>query len=256
MILDPLTAAASDNLRHTYFELGRSSTNSHVWSERGFDACTGDVEHPICNFAAGLDLDAQSARRLARVAVDRSVFNVYATPADRPRDLGILLASEGFTRTYRLLQMIAEPAPRDPRSTLARASTLHDRHQIALFMADQFFSKQGRRFRTQVAEATSRATSLELLSLRRDGKIIGGAMVSFKNGIAGVYNVCVDSGVRGLGIGSSILQEILSVCALRNVPATLQCDPKLEHWYRSLGFLPTGEIDVYALAKANGFAII
>ncbi|HWA83009.1 MAG TPA: GNAT family N-acetyltransferase [Fimbriimonadaceae bacterium] len=249
MILDSLTAAASDNLKHTYFELGRSAVNAKILREPGFQACVGEFEHPICNFAAGLDLDRWSAERLARIALDRTMFNVYVTPNDKPEDLGELLVREGFFRSYRLLQMVAEPGEVQPRGSLVRAATRYDRLQIALFMVDQFFNKYGQSFRQQVAETTARATSLELLSMRRDGKILAAAMVCFANGMAGVYNVCVDAGFRGLGLGTALMREILAVCAVKNAPATLQCDAKLEPWYRELGFRRSGEIDVYALPK-------
>ena len=256
MIAHPAASAASENLKLTYFELGRSAANSRVWREAGFEACVGEIEHPICNFAAGLDLDRASASRLARVALDRPSFNVYATPVDRPQNVGDILVREGFQRSYRLVQMIADPVEGTPRGTLARASTHFDRMQTAFFMVDQFFSKQAQAFRKQVAEATSRAVSLELLAMKRDGRTIAAAMVSFNCGIAGVYNVCVDSNLRGLGIGTALMREILAVCALKSAPATLQCDPKLEAWYTHLGFRRTGEVDVYALPKPNGFAIM
>jgi predicted GNAT family N-acyltransferase len=256
MTLDSLTVAASQNLKYTYFELGRAAANSKIWQETGFQACTGDFEHPICNFAAGLDLDRFSAQRLARVAVDRNIFNVYATPMDKPQDVGDLLIREGFQRSYRLVQMVAEPREIEAKNSLIRASTRFDRTQMALFMVDQFFTKQGQPFRQQVADATAKATSLELLALRREGRTMGAAMVCFNEGMAGVYNVCVDTSLRGLGVGSSMVREILAVCALKNVPATLQCDAKLEAWYSNLGFRRSGEVDVYALPKPNSFVIM
>jgi predicted GNAT family N-acyltransferase len=255
MTLDLLTAA-SQNLLFTYFELGRASARSKIWNEAGFQACVGDIEHPICNFAAGLNLDRYSANRLARVALDRATFNVYATPMDKPENIGDLLGMEGFHRSYRLVQMVADPQHIQPKSSLVRAATRYDRHQIALFMVDQFFKKQGKPFREQVAEATSLATSLELLAMRKDGKILAAAMVCFSSGMAGVYNVCVEESLRGLGIGTSLIREILAVSSIRNAPTTLQCDPKLEAWYSGAGFRRTGEIDVYALPKPNGFVIM
>lgn len=256
MILDSLTAAASANLKHTYFELGRASAHSKVWSEDGFEACIGEFEHPICNFAAGLDLDRNSAFRLAQVASERNSFNVYATPTDRPASLGDLLLREGFQRTYRMVQMAAEPEKIEPKGVLQRAATRFDRKQVALFMVDQFYTKQTRPFRDGVAEATANALSLELLAMRRDGKVLGAAMVCVNGGMAGVYNVCVDASLRGLGIGSTIMKEILAVSSVKGVAATLQCDSKLESWYGNLGFRRTGEIEVYALPKSAGFAIM
>ncbi len=256
MILDSLSEAASDNLLHTYFELGKAASRSKIWREPGFRACIGDIEHPVCNFAGGLNLDASSACRLARVALDRAVFNVYATPVDRPANLGELLVREGFCRCYRLVQLVAGPDQGEPKNNLIRASTGFDRMQVALFMVDQFFKKQGQPFRRQVAEATAQATSLELLAMKREGRLLGAAMVSFSQSMAGVYNVCVDESLRGLGIGNSMIREILAVCALKGVPATLQCDPKLERWYSSLGFKKCGDIDVYALPKPGGFVIM
>src|SRR5690242_4103399 len=120
MILDSLTSAASENLKFTYFELGKSA-NSKILQEPGFAACLGEFDHPICNFAAGLDLDRYSASRLARVALDRSQFNVYATPIDKPQNVGELLIREGFQRNYRLVQMVAGPTDSQPKNNLSRA---------------------------------------------------------------------------------------------------------------------------------------
>lgn len=256
MIVDSLTAAASQNLKYTYFELGKAAARSKIWQEPGFQACTGEFDHPICNFAAGLDLDHFSAQRLARVALDRAAFNVYATPVDKPHNVGDLLVREGFHRSYRLVQMVAEPTQIEAKNTLIRSATRYDRRQTALFMVDQFFTKHGQPFREQVAEATANATSLELLAMKREGRIVGSAMICLSGGMAGVYNLCVDTSLRGLGIGSSIVREILAVCSLRNVPATLQCDSKLEDWYAKLGFRRSGEVDVYALPKPNSFVIM
>jgi len=256
MTLDSLTTAASENLTYTYFELGRSVARSKVWKEDGFRACAGEIEHPICNFAADLNLNGASAGRLARIALDRPVFNVYATPLDRPDHAGDLLAKEGFCLSYRLSQLIADPDETPAKNLLVRAKTRYDRGQIALFMVDQFYSRQGQTFRQQVADATANASSLELLAMKRDGRLLGAAMICFAAGMAGVYNVCVDSSLRGLGIGTAMIREILAVCGTRRVPATLQCESKLEPWYRSIGFRRVGEIDVYALPKPGGFVIM
>lgn len=257
MILDSLTAAASENLKHTYFELGKAAANSQIVREPGFTACVGEFEHPICNFAAGLDLDRYSAQQLARLALDHVSFNVYSTPMDRPHNVSELLANAGFQRGYRLVQMIAEPRNTDPpKQILSRAGTRFDRNATALFMVDQFFTKQNRPFRERVAETTAAALSLELLSMKKDGRILGAAMVCLGGGIAGVYNVCVDASLRGLGVGSALMREILSVSAEKGTPVTLQCDAKLENWYEQLGFRRCGDIDVFALPKPNGFAIM
>lgn len=251
MIAQSLADRASENLLYTYFELGQAAARSRIWSEAGFRACVGEFDHPICNFAGQLELTRHSATRLARIALDQHSFNVYATPSDRPEGLHRLLVDQGFRRSYELVQMIAETPDLHPNGILTRAATFYDRFQIALFMVDQFFTKQGQQFRRQVAEATAKATRLELLALKREGTIAGAAMVSFNEGLAGVYNVCVESSLRGLGIGTSMVNEILAVCAVKGAPATLQCDTKLEAWYNQFGFLRCGEIDVFSLPRPS-----
>jgi predicted GNAT family N-acyltransferase len=191
-----------------------------------------------------------------RPGVARSNFIVPTTPMDRPENVGDLLVRAGFGRSFRLIQMVAEPIDSAPKNSLVRAATRYDRLQIALFMVDQFFTKQGLQFRQQVAEATAQATALELLAVKRDGRILGAAMVCFNSGMAGVYNVCVETSLRGLGIGTSVIKEILAVCSTKQAPATLQCDVKLEPWYRNLGFKRSGDIEVFALPKPSGFGIM
>lgn len=256
MIADSLLAAASENLRVTYFELGRSSPMAKVSQEPGFEVCLGEIEHPICNFAASLNLDRHSAAHLARLALDRHSFNVYVTATDRPANAGDLLIREGFHRSFRLAQMVAQPEDPQPKGNLTRATSVFDRIQIAEFMFDQFFARTGEKFRQPVSEASARALALEMLAMKRDRRIVAAAMISLNCGVVGIYNVCVDSTLRGLGIGTALVREILAMCAVKKAPAALQCDPKLERWYTSLGFRRTGEVDVYALPKPHGLAII
>ncbi len=256
MTLEAVIQASACNLKQTYLALGRAAARSKVWREDGFDACTGELDHPICNFAVDLKLDRERAFRLAEIAIDRSCFHVYGLPTDEPAQRTALLEAAGFARNYSLVKMVAPPGATSPSGMLTRATTLHDRHQIASFMVEQFFAKHVPLFRRQIAETTARATSLELLGYRKDGQLLGTAMICLHGGVAGVYNLCVDAGLRGLGIGTAILREALAVCAERKLPACLQCDPKLEAWYTKSTFIRVGELEIFSLPRPGGFVIM
>lgn len=246
MTVEDLAEAASANVVQTYCELASAVQDGRRWREAGFLACVSSLEHPMGNFAANLDLTPTSADRLARISCGKSHFNVYSMPVDLPSDRDRLLRNVGFVRAQEFIQMVAEPVLDEPKLTLTRAATLHDRGRIADFMVEQFFSRHPRPIKRQIAETTARVTQLELLGLRRDGNFFAAAMISQMGGITGIYNVCVDSGVRGLGIGSGLIREVLAVCSKRQTCATLQCDAKLEPWYRAFGFRRSGIIRVYA----------
>lgn len=246
MTVEDLAGAASANVVQTYCELASGVLEGRRWREAGFLACVSPLEHPMGNFAANLDLTPTSAERLVRIATGKAHFNVYSMPVDLPSDRDRILRNAGFVRTQEFVQMVAQPPLDEPKLTLTRAATLHDRGRIADFMVEQFFSRHPRRIKEQIAETTARVTRLELLGLCRDGNFFAAAMISRTEGMTGIYNVCVDSGVRGLGIGSGLIREILAVCSQRQTCATLQCDAKLEQWYRAFGFSRSGIIRVYA----------
>lgn len=256
MITDEIRCSASENLVKTYVSLGLAIPNSTTVTEDGYRACLGEFDHPICNFAAGLHLDPWSAKQLAQLAASRKAFNVYALPTDSPKHIAELLRRCDFRISYRLVQMIAEPTGSHSGPIVLRADFPDKRLEVAKFMTEQFFSRQTENFRKRVANATADATDLELYALLSYGKMTGAVMLCNEDLVIGLYNLCVVSASRGLGLGKEIAGWALSEAYKQNKVVTLQCDSRLQPWYENLGFRSTGMIEVYTLSKTGRGDII
>ena len=107
MIAPPTPSEANLNLVHTYLQLGGSVAGAKTWREPGFCACTGPLDHPVCNFATDLALERTSAARLLEVARTRRTFAVYSLPGESQERNDELLRSFGFDVTHRLIQLKA-----------------------------------------------------------------------------------------------------------------------------------------------------
>jgi GNAT superfamily N-acetyltransferase len=255
MTTGDVQVAASKNLIQTYIRLGMA-TPSATWSrEPGFDLCLGELDHPVCNFAADLNLDPWSARKLAAIALSKPSFNVYVSTGDRPEYLDELLVNAGFRNAYRLVELVAEPTGEESFETLDRCLSV-ERLSVACFMVDQFFSQRSFEFRSAIAKATSQAPGVELFHASERSRHVAAVMLSEAAGMLGCYNLCVAPASRGKGIGSSMVRWVISEAWRRGLHATIQCEPHLETWYRSLGFERSGWLHVYQLPKGPTSDII
>jgi hypothetical protein len=251
MISEEVRHLASENLIKTYFCLGLAIPNSTTVTEEGYRACLGEFDHPICNFAAGLRLDPWSTKQLSQLASSRKAFNVYTLPTDVPAHVAELLRRSDFRLSYRLIQMIAEPSGRHSGPVIARADFPDKRLEIARFMTEQFFGRQTENFRKRVACATADAVDLDLYALLSYGRMTGAVMLCQDDLVVGLYNLCVASASRGLGLGKEIAAWALSEAYKQQKVVTLQCAARLQPWYENLGFKPTGMIEVYTLSKSS-----
>ena len=256
MIALDLERSASLNLVGTYFRLGHATPGAQIWKEDGFRICTGAFEHPICNFAADLNLSQRSLDRLLEIASTRSSFNVYLLPGDEPRDVAEILADAGFRVGHTLHQMTAQPVTRPCGVDLVEAVTVHQRARVARFMVDQFFSRQAQAFRRRVAETTCAATEMPLYTVEDRGRIIAAAMLSESSGVLGVYNLCVAAAFRGRGWGTELLQGVVNIGAKKNLPVVLQCESSLRPWYFSRTFTPIGPVLIHNLPKSCALDIM
>jgi GNAT superfamily N-acetyltransferase len=236
------------NLVNTYMELGRCTKGAHVWSEQGFKACVGSLEHPICNFAVDVDLNEDVAARLKEVAVGRPCFNIYTMPPQDTSRHHQILEEEGFALSHRLKLMVA-PAVASDSIELAEATLPHDRRKTAEFMMDQFFHRQPTSFRHGIAEATASARCLKLFKAEWNKKAAGAVMISEHAGMLGIYNLCVAPPFRRRGWGTAIVKSVVEKARSKNYGVTLQCEPGLAAWYVSLGFQEVGSVSVYGLFR-------
>ncbi len=251
MNLIEIQRVASENLRKTYFHLGLAIKETTLIKEQGFQAVLGEFEHPICNFAAGLNLDPWSAKQLVSLALSKKAFNVYALPGDEPEHVNELLLRNDFRVSYRLAQLVApgEAAPIEKLPAMRRAESHETRYAIALFMTEQFFARQTEEFRQKVAQATSDAVDLELYDLSEGKHRIAAIMLCHSAHTIGIYNLCVAGPKRGLGIGRNLTRWARSMAHDQAKLATLQCDAGIQDWYEQQGFSRIGSIDVFTLSK-------
>jgi ribosomal protein S18 acetylase RimI-like enzyme len=175
---------------------------------------------------------------------------------DEPAGVEDLLHRVGFRESYRLVQMGAMARARGAPLEMQRASGARERVRLAGFMVEQFFGRQGERFKRRVAETTAAAAELELYEVREGGSTIASVMISDHGDVLGVYNLCVSLKRRGEGWGSALVETLFHLGRERNLPLTLQCDARLEAWYRRLGFVVQGTVRVYSLARTEGPVIL
>lgn len=240
--------AAALNLAYTYLELGRATAGARVWQERGFRACTGPLDHPICNFAIDLELDDAIAARLRQVATQRRCFSLYTVPPIEESSAQEALEREGFALSHHLKILMAPPAESDS-IPLAEIQAPPERRRISEFMVDQFFHRQPTSFRKGIAEATAGSAPLRLYKADWNGRTTGAVMLSEHAGLLGIYNLCVASQYRGKGWGSALVKAVLNRASAIKAAVTLQCEPGLASWYESLGFKEVGSVSVYGLFR-------
>lgn len=246
---------ASANLIHTYLRIGGATANAAISEEEGFFLCSSALEHPLGNFAVGLQIDPWSSRRLQEVAASKPYFNVYSNPTDRPEHRNELLARAGFSLSYRLTHMVAEPLDGDESPFMSPVEP-DQRKEVAEFMSNQFFARRPLDFREVVSQATARGEGLELYACSERNKIRGAVMVSEASRILGGYNLCVASSLRGIGIGSRIAKWLREEAGKRGLSVAIQCEAYLEPFYFAQGFEPCGFVDVFTLAGSRDAAII
>ena len=247
-LADPLIEAASQNLTHTYLELGRSSTGAHVWRETGFQVCTGQLDHAICNFATDICTDEGGLERLRQIAERKKCFTVYVLPPRDSQREQRMLESVGFTMSHQLKIMVAGDGF-DERVDLELVEGPPERRKIADFMVDQFFHRQPTGFRRGIAEATASALDLKLYRAAWNERTAGAVMISEHAGIVGLYNLCIAPHFRRRGWGSAIVRTIVGEARSRSRSVTLQCEPSLASWYSSLGFREVGSVSVFGLYR-------
>lgn len=259
MTASNLSVAGSDNLLRTYFSLGAASPGSVISKQEGFDACVGNFDHPICNFAGRLTLDPWAANRLVELSIERRFFSVYSVPGDTPSSREVrdeLLVRAGFQRNYSLQQMYWEPRPVDGGVGLQQATTLADRQAIAMFMANQFFGRHSASFRRRVADATSGAMELDLYGVYHRFDLIAAVMLVEDDQVLGLFNLCVKSNLQNRGWGRKIVAETQRRAYDMDKYVSLQCDETLNTWYEGQGFESCDWVDVYGLSDKRRLAII
>ncbi len=259
MTTSDISDLASDQLCQTYFCLGLSSPGSRIIHETGFDACLGNFDHPICNFAARIELDPWVANRLMEIAIERRSFNVYSTAGDSPGDRDVrdeIMTRAGFKLGYRLQQMFWEPKEASETFEMEKATAPDARRAVSVFMATQFFPRHSATFRRRVSEATQAASQLDLYATYIRNEPIAAVMIAENSSVIGLFNLCVRPKNQGRGLGQAIVSEIKRSAYETQRVISLQCEDSMATWYERQGFVRSGWVDVYSLLDDRRMAIM
>jgi ribosomal protein S18 acetylase RimI-like enzyme len=221
----------------------------------GFQACTGELRHGICNFAVINRVTKSALSHVRELAKGRPVLNLYVSGEDAAAHHD-LFEEYGFARAFQLVQMVAHHASEGGSLDI---DDCPDRLQVASFMISQFFPGLAGQTRRAVVEATAAAAAeppLQLLAVREKGAILGAAMLSSAAGMLSLYNLCIATNRQGRGFGTALVQEIVGRATSQNVVLGLQCDVRLESWYSRLGLAPIGTVEVFVLPNASAGVIM
>lgn len=241
--MSAIASAASRNLAKTYFALGATLPGAEIRREEGYTLCSGDLPHPLCNFAAELDLNPWAVRRLHERSLERPVLYTYLCPGDRPEHADELLLRAGFRERYAMPMMAAEALSGDCQ--LDEATDPAERAEVARFMAEIFFARQTKAVREEIARATAEGEGLRLFGHRIGKLLTAAAMVCESPGAVGLYNLCVTPAQRGRGHAGRIVAEVRRLAGQSGASVTLQCEPRLVPLYEGLGFREIGTVRVF-----------
>lgn len=247
---------ASENLLETYVWLAQQVPGTTLEQHRDCTLVRGPSGLGFCNYAAGfqgVEDPLALAARLAQVAVDASVFWVFTVPSDPPMMTDALLRS-GFVSRYRLQIMVRPPQAPADRIDLTHTFATGEEEigEIADFMAQEFYRDGQSPSKRAVAHATRHAGYP--LAILRDFKpfssrswVVAAALLSSPtDNVTGIYNVCVRHSLRGRGVGSKLLEELVNTVGSHQL-LTLQCNPQLASWYARFGFESIGEMEGFSV---------
>jgi predicted GNAT family acetyltransferase len=116
-------------------------------------------------------------------------------------------------------------------------------------MTEQFFPRQTEDFRVRVAAATTDVIKFKLMELQSEGERVGALMLYENDQSVGLYNLCVASKMRGLGVGATMTRWAIDYAYHQRKMITLQCDARLQTWYEEQSFDWVGTVDVYSLSN-------
>jgi ribosomal protein S18 acetylase RimI-like enzyme len=242
--------AVRNNVCQTYLDLGRCSPGSvlDVSPSRSVCRCA-QFRHPIANFAARFDLTDEEVPAVASWARADQDFRIYVMTGDCPNDLRSRFEALGLAERYHLSGMVYRGPAADSTNLLSLASTTEEIGGTARFMVDTFFWRSPKSVRKPLVDVLIASASIgHEHYFWSDGLGPGvAATLTVYGDVAGLYNLCVRSDLRGRGLGASATMHIVAEAQQRGLDLVLQCDEGLVGWYRGLGFAV--ESQLFALSS-------
>lgn len=242
------------NLEQTYFAIATGIPGSETVLGKGWKGIINSFPHPICNFGLCHDVESFEPKGLLELASDRPHFSVYACRFGDERGTENQLGRAGFSKLFSLSIMACGEAAKPDAAVLREALAIQDRRRTAEFMIWQFFSTQSPEVREKITSATVQSQKLQLYELvapQIRERPAAAVMLHRTQSVLGLYNLCVGQPFRSRGIGTSIIYAVQQMSVQERVILGLQCDPVLTPWYRALGMVHVGDVDIYGLQKAS-----
>lgn len=233
----------------TYLGLVEPINGAVISKPAGFTLVRGPGAFSFCNFAA--EFDAENSKDAVAALIEQSGecagFYVFVMTGDKPEDLSETLLAEGFELRQELTSMVWEPVECQAGPSLDRVTDQNDRSFVTKFMCEQFFARLPIEAREAIAAATA-ASRNQIFKIGESETPQAAVMLVPGSGSIGLYNLCVRPGLRGQGIGKSVVESIKSGAAQNGIKVVLQCDRSLVPWYQGLGFQTVGSVRAYTFS--------
>lgn len=244
--MNPVSALRM-NASETFLALALAVKNTEVIRTPHYWVCTNPLNHPIANFAIHLDVTEEGLQQLLLRARRTQNFRIYVLPGDTPEGLKNLLIQQGLSLASSMVGMYLHTPPTAP-PPVARLAFPDELPGVSAFIVQNFFwdSPKVVRQAFQSALVNARAVPHEFYVSAVGNQIVAVGTLTFSNGVAGLYNVCVHPHHRNRGLGSALVRQLSDIATQKNCPLVLLCEPELKVWYQSLGFEEIGESQAFS----------
>ena len=255
-----LAEAADENfVVHVSFVPARVA-GMHVRADAELVVADSGLACDTFNFVCRARLVAESAAARVREAIDYfrhagRPFSWWVGPADRPAELGQLLAEAGLATAETELAMAADLStlPEDVRSPdglhIRRVRTASELRDFARLSAANWSPPDHHilRFYELAASALLAPGAPQWLYVGYlDGEPVATAELTVGGGVVGLYNISTQATYRRRGIGTALtLQPLSDALAAGYRTGVLQAAADAVGVYRRVGFEPFGDITEY-----------
>jgi N-acetylglutamate synthase-like GNAT family acetyltransferase len=254
-----LASAVEENIWSLWknFALGEDSAFHDLYGARCLE--TPIKSHPynfVMNFVGGKDFSGQIDKVFEHFGKRDTPFIWLMTSSSRPAHLSEHLQKRGM-ELAEVMPAMATRLDHIDTSQIATSSDIQiteagseDADDLLNFVSyrwdvpeqyrDLAFDMY-RRF-----EVGQRRSPIRAWLARRNGLVIGKAILHIGSGVAGIHVVVVRPEARGAGLGRTLTLLALKAAQEAGYEVTaLASSPMAERWYASIGFEKVGELPLY-----------
>lgn len=234
----------------TYVAIAEGWPDSEVHRANSWTGCRSSLAHPVANFAILHEGGASAEFEAMDYLAGRPHACLYSVSEGRPSSTLPLCGG----RCLKL--MVAEAQTTVPNGVdLVLAASDAERRLVADFMVSQFFGAHVEPVRRILAMASASGNA-PLYWLSQLGKRVGAVTLNADAGALGIYNFCIDSRLRGRGLGSMALNAIARFACAAGLSLTLQCSPNLVSFYSRHNYEIVGHVDIWSLERKKSAVIM